>query len=141
ASTFTIVPPVDGRYLGITFSPNGNYVYYVRKDKDEPSPMLYQVPAIGGGLSRKIMANVNSPIAFARDGRQFAFVRLDELKGEYSLVLADPDGAAEKILAKRSETNVFSVSGLDWSPDGKMIAVSDGSYTHNGFHMKVTGVN
>ena len=140
ASTLTIAPPVDGRYVGVTFSNDGNYVYYVRKDNDQLSSMLYQVPALGG-LSRKIMANVSSPIAFTRDGRQFAFVRVDELKAEYSLMIATADGTAEKTLAKRVDTNVFSVSGLDWSPNGKMIAVSDGGYTNNGFHMRVTGVN
>jgi Tol biopolymer transport system component len=35
---------------------------------------------------------------------------------------------------------VFSVYGLDWSPDGKLIAVLDGHYA-NGFHMGVLGVN
>jgi serine/threonine protein kinase len=139
SSTVTLAPPLEGRFSGLTFSNDGNYVYYVRKDKDDASPILYQVPALGG-LSRKIRSNVSSPIAFSRDGRQFAFVRFDELRGEYSLVIASADGTAEKILAKRSEANVFSVNGLDWSPDGKMIAVSDGSYS-NGFHMRVIGVS
>lgn len=138
ASTVLIVPPVEGRYSGLTFSNDGNYIYYVRSDKNAPD-VLYQVPVLGG-ISRKIMSNVTSPISFSHDGRQFAFIRFDEVKGEYSLMIAQADGTGEKILARRNNTNVFSIYGLDWSPDGKLIAALDGGYA-NGFHMKVVSVS
>jgi serine/threonine protein kinase len=137
-STLTIAPPAEGRYQGLTFSNDGNYIYFVRKNENEPA-LLYQVPAHGGGISRKIMSNVTSPVAFSRDGR-LAFIRFDEQKGEYSLVVAQADGTNEKVLTQRDKMEVLSTSGLDWSPDGKIIAVLDGGY-RNGFHMRVTGVN
>jgi serine/threonine protein kinase len=136
-SKLEIVPPVEGRYRGLTFSSDGNYIYYVRSERNDPG-VLYQVPA-HGGISRKIMSNVTGPIAFSHDGREFTFIRFDEVKGEYSLMTAQSDGTGEKVLASRNNTEVFSVNGLDWSPDGKTIAVLDGSYV-NGFHMRVLGV-
>jgi eukaryotic-like serine/threonine-protein kinase len=137
-STVVIVPPTEGRYNGLTFSSDGNYIYYVRRDKTDP-PLLYQVPVLGG-ISQKISSNVTSPISFSDDGKRFAFIRFDELKGDYSLIVAKADGSDERTLATRSNPSVFSVNGLDWSPDGKMIAVLDGGYD-NGFHMRVVGVN
>jgi serine/threonine protein kinase/Tol biopolymer transport system component len=133
-----VVAPAEARYQGLIFSNDGNYIYYVRTDKDEPD-VLYQVPVLGG-ISRKIKSNVTSPVTFSRDGTEFAFIRFDEIKGEYSLITAKADGSGEKVLARRDHTDVFSTTGLDWSPDGKMIAVLDGGYT-NGFHMRVIGVN
>ncbi|MGQ0762354.1 MAG: protein kinase domain-containing protein [Acidobacteriota bacterium] len=138
ASNVVVVPPAEGRYHGLTFSNDGNYIYYVRRDRSDPR-LLYQVPVLGG-FSRKIMSNVTSPITFSPDGREFAFVRFDEIKGEYSLIIAQADGTAEKVLARRNNTDVFSINGLDWSPDGKMIAVPAGRYA-TGFHMRAIGVN
>ncbi len=137
ASTVVVASPIEGRYHGLTFSNDGNYIYYIRSDKNDPS-QLYQAPVLGG-ISRKIMSNVTSPITFSHDGREFAFIRFDEPKGEYALIIAQADGTGEKVLTRRSDTNVFSINGLDWSADGKFIAVPEGGYA-NGFHMRVLSV-
>lgn len=138
SSEVEIVPPIIGRYRGLTFSNDGNYVYYLRSEKTDPA-VLYQVP-VHGGISKKILSNVTNPVSFSRDGRQFAFVRFDEPKGEYALIVAQADGSGERVLATRSSTNLFSINGLDWSPGGKLIAVAEGGYT-NGFHMRLIEVN
>lgn len=138
ASNVVVVPPAEGRYRGLTFSNDGNYIYYIRSDRSDQN-LLYQVPVLGG-IAKKVMSNVTSPIAFSHDGHEFAFIRFDEVKGEYSVIIAQADGTAEKVLARRNNTEVFSVYGLDWSPDGKLIAVLSGHYA-NGFHMRVLGVN
>ncbi len=138
ASNWVVVPPVEERYRGLTFSNDGNYIYFVRDDKNDLA-QLYQVATLGG-VPRRVLSNVTSPIAFSHDGREFAFIRFDDVKGEYSLMIAQAEGTGEKVLARRNGTDVFSITGLDWSPDGKMIAVLDGRYA-NGFHMRVIGVN
>ncbi|SRR6266567_2124890 len=138
ASNWVVMPPVEERYRGLTFSNDGNYIYFVRDDKNDLA-QLYQVATLGG-VPRRVLSNVTSPIAFSHDGREFAFIRFDDVKGEYSLMIAQAEGTGEKVLARRNGTDVFSITGLDWSPDGKMIAVLDGRYA-NGFHMRVIGVN
>ncbi len=138
ASEWVLVPPSEVEYRGLTFSNDGNYVYYVRGGASDPDS-LYQVPLLGG-LSKKILVNVTSPVSFTKDATQFAFIRVDNANGDYSLVAANADGTNERVLARRNGGKVFSVNGLDWSPDGKTIAVLDGGYT-NGFHMQVTAVN
>jgi eukaryotic-like serine/threonine-protein kinase len=137
ASNVLIAPPSDVRYQAITFSNDGNYIYYVRHEKNETG-LLYQVPALGGA-SRKVLSNVDSKITFAPDGKRFAFVRFDKSKGEYSLMIAHTEGTGERRLATRSNPDLFSIYGLAWSPNGEVIACLDGSFT-GGFHMRVVEV-
>lgn len=137
ASNVVIAPPSDVRYQAITFSNDGNYIYFMRHEKNE-SGLLYQVPALGGS-SRKILSNVDSKITFAPDGKRFAFVRFDKGKGEYSLMVAQTDGSGERRLTMRSNPDLFSIYGLAWSPNGDVIACLDGSFT-GGFHMRVIEV-
>ncbi|MBA3569453.1 MAG: serine/threonine-protein kinase [Pyrinomonadaceae bacterium] len=137
ASNVLIAPPADVRYHAISFSNDGNYIYYVRYEKTEIG-LLYQVPA-HGGASRKILSNVDSKITFAPDGKRFAFVRWDKSKGEYSLMIAQSDGTGERRLVMRSNPDLFSIYGLAWSPNGEVIACLDGSFT-GGFHMRVVEV-
>jgi len=137
ASNVVIAQPSDVRYQAITFSNDGNYIYFMRHEKNE-SGLLYQVPALGGS-SRTILSNVDSKITFAPDGKRFAFVRFDKGKGEYSLMVAETDGSGERRLATRSNPDLFSIYGLAWSPNGDVIACLDGSFT-GGFHMRVIEV-
>ncbi len=137
ASNVLIAPPADVRYQAITFSNDGNYIYYVRNEKNETG-LLYQVPALSGS-SRRILSNVDSKISFAPDGKRFAFIRFDKSKGEYALIIAQSDGTGEHRLATRSNPDIFSIYGLAWSPNGEVIACLDGSFT-GGFHMRVVEV-
>src|SRR5947208_8746866 len=66
-----------------------------------------------------------------------AFVRNDGVKGESSLILADPSGAHETHLATRRIANAIGPFDLpSWAPDGRTITVSvadpasDGLYIH-----------
>ncbi|MCA1600777.1 MAG: protein kinase, partial [Acidobacteria bacterium] len=108
ASNVLIAPPADVRYHAITFSNDGNYIYYVRYEKTEIG-LLYQVPALSG-TSRKILSNVDSKITFAPDGKRFAFVRFDKSKGEYSLMIAQADGRAPAGYAKQPGS-IFALRG------------------------------
>jgi serine/threonine protein kinase len=124
-----MVPPSEVVYRSITFSRDGNYVYFTRKVKDELS-VLYQVP-FPSGLSRKITEGVDSPISFSPNGDRFAFVRSNSVSREYSLVISDLDGT-ERILATKRDANTLSV-GPAWSPDGRNIVCAVGRWD-KGYH-------
>jgi eukaryotic-like serine/threonine-protein kinase len=135
AGTSILVPPGDGEYIGITFSHDGDYLYFTqRKEKSGPG-VLFQV-ALPGGPPRKIKEDVDSAITFSPDGDRFSFVRLNAASGEYSLMIAGADGTGERTLASRRDENTLSFEGPSWSPDGKTILCAAGRWD-NGYHMNL----
>jgi Tol biopolymer transport system component/DNA-binding winged helix-turn-helix (wHTH) protein len=103
----------------MTFSPDGNYIYYAAKDT------LYRLPILGGVPQQVLQGFVTgsqfSPVTFSPDGKQFAFLRRQPT-GESSLVIMNADGSDERILASREREKRFLRSAV-WSPDGRSIAL------------------
>src|SRR3989441_8313701 len=115
-----IVPPSWQNYYGITFSKDGDYIYYVLGEPNNPATRaLYQVPVLGGA-SRKLIENVASPVTLSPDGMRLAFVRGSAT--QTALVVANADGTGERPVAVRKLPNPFSTGGPSWSPDGKLLA-------------------
>src|SRR5438128_4742635 len=62
-----IVAPSWQNYYGITFSKDGDYIYYVFGEPNNPATRaLYQVSALGGA-SRKLIGHVESPVSLSPD--------------------------------------------------------------------------
>ncbi|MEK6284251.1 MAG: protein kinase [Acidobacteriota bacterium] len=95
SSNVPIVPPDEGEYVGLTFSRDGNYIYFVKGAKGASIRSLYQVPVLGG-TPRKLIDDVDSPISFSRDGKRFAFDR--HSASESSVIIANADGSGEQTL-------------------------------------------
>src|SRR5262245_3348684 len=62
-----IVPPSTQIYFGITFSKDGDYIYYALGELNKPGGTLYQMPVLGGA-SRKVIEDVYSPVSLSPDG-------------------------------------------------------------------------
>lgn len=120
-SLVQIVTPVQATYLGTTFSPDGELIYFTRADEGNPLGALYQVPVLGG-TPRKIIRNVTSAVTFSPDAKRIAFTRYNEQNGESYLMAANLDGSDEQKLATKKQPQFLSSYGLSWSPDGKLIA-------------------
>ena len=127
ANNVQIVPPAEVVYFGMTFSGDGNYVYYVTAAKNESTAFLYQVPVLGG-TPRKLVEDIDDPVALSPDGSQIAFARFYPPKGTDDLTVAKADGSDEHVVAKRKLPARYAASwfgrsaGLGWSPDGRTIA-------------------
>jgi len=107
---------------GLTFSPDGNYIYYVRSDKNTQNyRYLYQMPVLGGN-SRQLIRDVDSPVGFSPDGKQFVFMRGVPDDNVEEIRVADSDGRSERLLVRLPASANFAF-GPTWSPDGKTIAV------------------
>jgi Tol biopolymer transport system component/DNA-binding winged helix-turn-helix (wHTH) protein len=134
-------PEPRAAYWGLTFSRDGDYLYYVKHVQGESFASLYRVPTLGGA-SRKLVANIFSPVTTSPDGKQIAFVR--DLQSESLLIIANADGTNERQLAVRQKPNdSFSSSprgGPSWSPDGQSIATGVISL-NGGYHGEVVIVS
>ena len=73
-SNVEVVPADDVRYAGLTFTPDGNHIYYATYARGSNLGNLYQVGVLGGG-ARLILEDVDTSVSFSPDGSQFAFIR------------------------------------------------------------------
>lgn len=118
-----IVPPTHAEFYGLTFSHDGNYVYYVDQEMNHLG-MLFQVPSLGGN-STKLAEDVDSPVTLSPDDKRLAFIRLNP--AERSIIIANVDGTGERKLASSTAASDFRIEPTyvvppAWSPDGKIIA-------------------
>ncbi|HVQ38319.1 MAG TPA: DPP IV N-terminal domain-containing protein, partial [Pyrinomonadaceae bacterium] len=124
SSNVRIVEPSEARYVGLTFSRDGNYVYYVVYEKNSPLGVVYQIPVLGGS-PRKIIEDVDTSISFSPDGKRFAWIRNFPQSGETALFVASSEGTGERKVASRQRPERFHSGtpiGPGWSPSGDLVA-------------------
>lgn len=139
-SSTQIVPPAEIIFAGVTFSPDDNFVYYVARPRGGVMSKLFQVPLLGG-TPREVMSDVDSPVSFSPNGQYFAFVRNYPQQREASLIVAKLDGSEERKLLTRKRPETVSLSGPDWSPDGRTIACAVINLLPNDSVSQVLAVN
>jgi serine/threonine protein kinase/Tol biopolymer transport system component len=139
ASSVEIVPEADVIYRGLTFSPDGNYIYYVVQEGNNPIQVLYQVPVLGG-TPRKLLSDIDSPVTLSPDGAKLAFIRRVRGQREDVLMIADSNGSNQQKVATRAGSEFFQIAGPAWSPDGKIIVSPAGS-REGGRHTFYVAVN
>ncbi|MFN2392693.1 MAG: protein kinase, partial [Pyrinomonadaceae bacterium] len=120
-SSVEIVPLAAVNYFQPTFSPDGQFVYYVSFEKNIGT--LYRVATLGG-QSKKIAYDVDSKITFSPDGKQFAFIRHNPTDGGDTIFISDSEGTNLHPFIGTKETGYDKFTSVSWSPDNKRLLLS-----------------
>ncbi len=115
-----VIPPVEVEYNHLRFSPDGNYIYFMRSEPGSSElNYLYRAPVLGG-TPQKLVTDIDSNITFSPDGQQIAYLRDNNPEaGKQRLLLLPASGGDEKILYSGPINGGFRDPA--WSPDGKTI--------------------
>jgi eukaryotic-like serine/threonine-protein kinase len=118
-----IVKPQELQILGVSFTPDGDRLWFCMVDKDNNQySSLYEVPSLGGDPKRKI-SDADTEPTFSPDGKSVAFVRFSPNEKNVMLMTALDDGSATKVVASLPAQIDNALVKPRWSPDGKSIAV------------------
>ena len=140
-----IVEPQPLNYVGLTVSPDNQFIYASKFLKNDVDPVLDKIPLIGG-LSQTIPnIDCSSAISISPDGKRFAFTDSNSKEKETVFGTADIDGSNSKILL-RGKNGVrffpeFQSSPVAWSPVGDEIAVAVSEKTEKDSFTKILMVN
>jgi serine/threonine protein kinase len=119
-SNTQVVPPASANYIGLRFSPDGNYLYFVRSEIGSNTfQYLYRAPVLGG-TPEKLVTDLDTNVSFSPDGKKIVYTTGNSPKaGEYRVTIHSLESGEEKQLA----TGPMNELLWDpvWSPDGKTI--------------------
>jgi eukaryotic-like serine/threonine-protein kinase len=132
-----IVPPAEVTYINLSFTHDGNYIYFNKREKDGPDS-LYQMP-VSGGVARKMIENFATRVALSPDDRRIAFIRGVFFENENSLVVANNDGSEEQVLVTHKAPLNFYSGGITWTPDGKSITCVSGPHAQKLIQVPLDG--
>jgi Tol biopolymer transport system component/DNA-binding winged helix-turn-helix (wHTH) protein len=132
-----IIPPAYVAYNKLSFSHDGNYIYFTEHGANEPSA-LYRMSALGGPPS-KLHENVDSNPSLSPDESKVAFRRRNRLEQQDTLYIADLNSGRERPLIKHHAPDwLFAFS---WSPNGKVIIYATGETDSGRQTMTISEVN
>jgi Tol biopolymer transport system component len=117
-----LLPVTQNHYLGLTFSPDTQALYYLLKNPQEELGLLYRMK-LPSGIPSLILENVDGAVTFSPDAQQFAFLRLVEERGSSvsSIFVARTRNPANAHVMA-SQVNTQMKEQLAWSPKGDQIA-------------------
>jgi Tol biopolymer transport system component/DNA-binding winged helix-turn-helix (wHTH) protein len=118
-SNLVLGPQRAMTYKAVRFSPDGNYVYFVRIEGEEQKSQLYRLPVLGDPQPR-LVTGTDGDISFSPDGKRFVSVIADKPSpGESSLRFYSLESGEDQVLALPITDNVLTEPA--WSPDGKFV--------------------
>ncbi|HSE16045.1 MAG TPA: protein kinase [Pyrinomonadaceae bacterium] len=137
SSSAQLVAPREGRYRGVAFSPDNNYVYfgYGESAHNEAAP-VFRLPVLGIGVAPTRIDLQEGLPALSHDRKRRAFIRFDVQRQTDLLIVANADGSGEQVISTRKWPQRLGwdpLSRPEWSADDRTLMLpivsSDPSYT------------
>lgn len=112
--------PVE--YVGLTVSPDGQYVFATVFAKNDIDPSVHRIPILGGPSVAVPNISTGSSIAISPDGKRFAFTSSNSTESETLLGTAAVDGSDVRFLIRAKHDvrylTMFQSSPVAWSGNG-----------------------
>ena len=155
SSNAQLIAPREGHYLGVAFSPDGNYIYFgYAESARNDAGQIYRLPVLGiGATAMKIELQEGLP-ALSHDHKRLAFIRFDRQNQTDSLIVANADGSGEQVIGTRKWPQHFGwdpLSKPEWTKDDQTLMLpiisaapsytgdTSASYTVTLFEKDLTG--
>jgi len=119
SSRVEIIPASEKPIGYTTFSPDGQFIYFLATDLPSETNSLFRVPTLGGPTA-KVLSGLNSSVSFSPDGRDMVYSRFDKEKDETQYMITATDGSGGERIVHRSSGRFNT--GPAWSPDGTKLA-------------------
>jgi len=123
-----IAEPRPIEYVGMTVSPDSQFIYASVFSKNEIDPTVEKIPIIGGVTEKIPDVSTGSSISISPDGKQFAFTSSNNGENETLFGVANIDGSNSRILIRAKHDkrylSMFKSSPVAWSPTGNEVALS-----------------
>src|SRR6185295_1756706 len=101
-SNAQLVAPRAGHYLGLAFSPDGNYIYFgYAESARNDAGQIYRLPVLGIGATATRIDLQAGPPNLSHDHKRMAFIRFDRQAQTDSLIIANADGGGEQVVGTR----------------------------------------
>ena len=140
-SNVQLLAPRDGRYLGIGFSPDGNFVYfgYAANDPNDPGE-AFRIPVLGAGNTATRLDLQHGLASVSHDGKRIAFIHYDRPNQTDQLIIAEKDGNGEQEIAHRKWPQRFGWrwdTTPAWTTNDEALALPVVNSDANGFFMSI----
>lgn len=121
-----ILKPQSVNFVGLTVTPDSNFIYATVFSGDFSDPQLWRIPLLGGVTEHIQGVITGAAVSFSPNGEQMVFTVSRTGLKETHLIIADANGANGRILLRASDENRsfpnFKANPVAWSPDGNEIA-------------------
>ena len=116
-----VMAPADVIYTDLIFSPDGNYIYFIKAEAAVAAFRdLFRAPVLGGA-PQLVVRDIDSDISFSSDGKRFAFMRDNDPEvGKYRLLTANADGSDEKMFVNAPASEASRT--IAWRPNDNQVA-------------------
>jgi eukaryotic-like serine/threonine-protein kinase len=122
SSDTQVVAPSPNPFATLSFSPDGNYLYFRQAgDKTGLYDLLFRAPVLGG-TPKLLGRDIDAQPVFSPDAQRIVYIRCNNPEpNKCRWLSANTEGIGEQVLAIRS-ADAGMPGSLSWSPDGKRIA-------------------